>query len=444
MMSNLKFVGTRIQQIFRVTLLLRLCLKYIKRHPEKVQKVSAMQRVLREDLNQVTFQKLNNFDTVQPPKGKSDKSNQFEISAARFNDEDVRLIGNNITRSIGHTALGLAQRFVLQEIGLSKNRYLAMAQEFGNEYYLSEYWGEFCPQLRNLPSALRLTELLSTEIWEEISSVSYGDTNLSCNEATSILFQEWFVKRKKKKILDLTQNNIELGEIWLKQNRIKESDWFVVIHNRWTNEGTQNPRNNRLQDYIPGIRHILDQGGFVIKVGLPDGQIINDMGDRYIDYSNSQSRREELDVFLYGSCRYMLSCSSGPAFVAANFGVPQLTLNITDLGAMPFIPNSIAVPKLRIEKNSKREKKFNEKLHLGVYDTDKLAEEFLLHYEFRNNSPDEIKSAIVEFHQVVEMNKLEEINTQGSRMQELISARTKCPTTRIAESFLEKHHEYFF
>jgi len=437
--STLYRVSRALKLIFILFINQRLAWK----STQAARSVTNIQRVLKNDIRKIkSGEDLSTFYVETLCDNYSDVKNIQSVT--KKIDQSVRLIGDNITRSIGHIALGFAQRYLIKELGLGNSYYLTLAQEFGNKHLYKEYWSFLSPEVGNTPSLTKLISNLSPNIWEDISQVSLKGAVLKCNEATSTLFYEWFVTRNHQSILHLTPRDRENGESWLRRNGIKESDWYVVIHNRWTNEGTWNPRNNRLQDYIPGIKYILAQGGFVIKGGLPDGQIINNMGNRYIDYSNSQSRCEELDVFLYGSCRYMLACSSGPAFVAANFGVPQLTLNVTDLGAMPFIPNSIAVPKMRIEKNSNRKKKFNEELHLGVYDTDNLAEEFLLHYEFRNNSPNEIKSAIVEFHQLVEMNKLEEINTQESRMQELISARTKCPTTKIAESFLEKHYEYFF
>ena len=441
-MSKARLLLERISLVTRLLRLLGFVVKQVWVNPARAKKVSALFRLLKKSLA---------YDSADDYDARSVSESYPWIDCVSRTDSDfengdlvaeVRLIGDNITRSIGHTALGMSQRFIIQQLNLDKKVYVTMANEFGNKHYYG-YWSEFSPCLRTLPSLSRIAEITSPNLWENIESISCFRKVMTVQEATSVLFYRWFVQENKNSILTISNSDLERGYSWMKRQGISESDWYVVLHNRWTKEGLANPRNNSIEDYIPAIRWITNLGGFVIKVGLADGQAIRGLGRQYIDYSNSEERCEELDIFLLATSKYMLACSSGPVFVATSFGIPTLHLNFTDLGRMAFYPKSLVVPKLRIHRNARRRGKFSEALQSGLYDGDFLKRSSAREFEFRANTSDEILSAVQEFHSLVTAQSWRALASQDDMIQGLIKSRTGYSTTKVSKSFSDKHSIYF-
>ena len=441
-MTKVRLILERVSLVIRLLQLFGFVFKQVWVNPVRVKGISSLFRLLKKNLASPS---TDDYDPCSV-----DELYQWEGGAARINSNfenrnlvaHVRLIGDVITRSIGHTALGMSQRFIIQQLNLDNKYYLTMANEFGNKHYFG-YWSEFSPCLKTLPSLSRLAEIASPGLWEQIDSVSCFGKVMSVQEATSVLFYRWFVQENKNSILTLIDSDLERGNAWMKRRGISESDWYVVLHNRWTKEGLANPRNNSIQDYIPAIKWIINLGGFVIKVGLADGQEIKGLGRQYIDYSNSEERCEELDIFLIAKSKYMLACSSGPAFVATSFGIPTLHLNFTDLGRMAFYPKSLVVPKLRIPKNARSRGKFSEVLQSGLYDGDSLEGSSAREFGFRANTSDEILSAAQEFYSFVTAQSWRALASQDDVIQGLINSRTGYKTTKVSKSFSDKHHTYF-
>lgn len=112
---------------------------------------------------------------------------------------------------------------------------------------------------------------------------------------------------------------------------IPKDDWFVCLHVR--EGGFHNDyqasacRNASIQNYIPGIKAIVDAGGWVVRLGdkamtpLPVMQ-------RVIDYPHTSFKNGLMDIYLIQECRYFMGMQSGLMDTALLFQKPHLITNM--------------------------------------------------------------------------------------------------------------------
>ena len=113
---------------------------------------------------------------------------------------------------------------------------------------------------------------------------------------------------------------------------MKPDDWYVCLHMRDAAHygelaGTgQTHRNASVENYLAAIRHITDQGGWVIKLGGPNSPKLPKM-PRVFDYARSAFRSEIADLHLIRNARFFIGTTSGLTNVAVSFGVPCALVN---------------------------------------------------------------------------------------------------------------------
>lgn len=151
-------------------------------------------------------------------------------------------------------------------------------------------------------------------------------------------------------LLTLTAAHRRFGENMLRKLGIPAGAWFVCVHCREGgydgDDATHRLRNANIENYLPATGTIVNRGGWCIRVGDPTMKPLPSMPG-VVDYAHSPQRSDELDVFLFASCRFFLGCASGPCKVALVFGRRTAVVN----AALPWLqlghgPDDLLIPKL--------------------------------------------------------------------------------------------------
>src|SRR5262249_31175182 len=120
-------------------------------------------------------------------------------------------------------------------------------------------------------------------------------------------------------------------------------------------------RNADIESYVPAIKSIVRQGGWVLRMGHPVKRSTPPV-DGLIDYANSGQRADWMDIFLCARSRFFLGTQSGLSYVPNVFGVPTIMTNYISLGIPPWYGNDLFIPKLLFSKRKNRQLTFAETL----------------------------------------------------------------------------------
>jgi putative glycosyltransferase (TIGR04372 family) len=133
----------------------------------------------------------------------------------------------------------------------------------------------------------------------------------------------------------LNQAHLETGLSYLRDLGLGVSDWFVVVHVREPSYRGETPantterfRNSEISSYESAIRLVLDEGGWVFRVGDSNMSRAPINHHRFVDYAHSRRRTPVLDTFLGAGARFAITTSSGWNVLCRVFGTPQFYSNM--------------------------------------------------------------------------------------------------------------------
>ena len=91
---------------------------------------------------------------------------------------------------------------------------------------------------------------------------------------------------------------------------VPDGAWYVGMHSREGEfpgdyEGSANDHRNEHRGFLDGIRHIVNQGGFVIRLGDRSMAPLHGM-PQVIDYARGPHKSGRMDIFLLATCRYFI------------------------------------------------------------------------------------------------------------------------------------------
>lgn len=160
---------------------------------------------------------------------------------------------------------------------------------------------------------------------------SFADEAEPWTRAAARAQVEW-TRQGRPALLTLSGADIDFGREQLSAMGVPDGAWYVGMHVREGGfygdfEGSANDhRNSNIADYLDGIRHIVGQGGFVIRLGDRSMQKLDGM-PRVIDYARGVHKSGRMDIFLLATCRFFIGTTSGLTNAALAFGTPALLLN---------------------------------------------------------------------------------------------------------------------
>lgn len=160
---------------------------------------------------------------------------------------------------------------------------------------------------------------------------------------------------------------------------------------------TDTMRNARIETYLPAIDELVARGFTVVRIG--DATMTSLQHPGAIDLATSPARTDVLELWCVLSSRFLIACDSGPSCLGVLTQVPCLSVNVTNpVAAYPLLEHDLYILKhvrhvptgriLSLREQIRRDYLFQRK-NLSVY-------------EYLDNSPEDIRAAIVDMLDHVE------------------------------------------
>lgn len=166
-------------------------------------------------------------------------------------------------------------------------------------------------------------------------------------------------------LLSLSDKAAGEGRSRLRELGLPAGAWFVCVHSREggyssDDEHLHSYRNSDIGTYRLAMEAIVARGGWCIRMGDASSKALPRL-EGVIDYAHSSLKGDAMDVFLCASCRFFLGNSSGLAFLASVFGVPNALANLVPVSSsLPLMPDDIGIPKILQRRHSREALKFTE------------------------------------------------------------------------------------
>jgi putative glycosyltransferase (TIGR04372 family) len=147
------------------------------------------------------------------------------------------------------------------------------------------------------------------------------------------------IKTREKKInLNIDKNIYILLKKKLSDYFFFKNKPYIVLHVRdgnYRNDQKTRPwRNNDINNYYKSVDYLISRGFSVIKIGDKDSNKLDYKNKFYFDYSSSELKSEDMDLYIIKNCQFLMANASGPEYLAFLFSKPIL---ITNAYAIPSL-----------------------------------------------------------------------------------------------------------
>ncbi len=237
------------------------------------------------------------------------------------------------------------------------------------------------------------------------------------NQGNEKFFDKYLTEtigKNKKKSIDLVLENKNKTEIesFLKKNNITKNTKFVIISSRDSiYKKTINLKgklgidfsyhdymNWNVNNFIPTINYLNKLGYLVIRMGKYVEKKIKYKNKLFIDYANSKSRTDFLDLWLKKNCEFAVCSPSGFSMPLYIFKKPTIFVNCVPFSTIfSFQKNMYFLPKkLKFKGSKKFLSLINQKNNdfISLKRTDDYKKNNLLVLE---NTKKEIKDTVIDF-----------------------------------------------
>lgn len=163
-----------------------------------------------------------------------------------------------------------------------------------------------------------------------------------------------------KPTLAFTPQEEERGRSFLKKKGLNpDTDWFVCIYARdaeymktvfsrkafnkrdWS---YHDYRNADINTFNLAVQHIVDQGGYVFRMGQHVEKAFDFKHEHVFDYA-VHDRDDFLDIYLMARCRFVLGTTAGICDVAMLFDVPRICVDTAPPCVPPHGKANLFIPK---------------------------------------------------------------------------------------------------
>jgi putative glycosyltransferase (TIGR04372 family) len=165
-------------------------------------------------------------------------------------------------------------------------------------------------------------------------------------------------------------------------------------------------RNARIESYFDAIDLIVSRGYSVVRIGDPSMTPVSRPG--LVDLATAVARSQLLEVYCMSRSRFFVSAEAGPVGLAYLTGTPLLTVNATD----PISSYPIRSDGLLLLKHVRYRRTGQELSPVELLGREHLTHlRDVLHYEYVDNTGEEIVEAVAEMFDLVE-GRTKETETQ--------------------------------
>tara|TARA_A100001015_G_scaffold180978_1_gene201446 strand:+ start:4383 stop:5651 length:1269 start_codon:yes stop_codon:yes gene_type:complete len=222
-----------------------------------------------------------------------------------------------------------------------------------------------------------------------------------------INFKKYLVKisNMKKDLLKFSENEITKGREYLHSVGTKEFS-YICFHARdksylkdydntkdWSYHDF---RDSNIDNYLNVINKLSDKGHHCLRMGSKVEKKIPSQNPKIIDYANSSSQSDFLDIYLGSKCLMAVYSESGISVIPEVFNRPIVYVNWPALNFSCFNSNSLVIPKKFFSKKKNRFLSITEILELNFEESfrgEKLRE---MEIDLIENTPQEISEAVIE------------------------------------------------
>jgi putative glycosyltransferase (TIGR04372 family) len=250
------------------------------------------------------------------------------------------------TDRIGHLALEpdcLLKEQVLGRIPKRKWIMLAPPGRIANEHLLN-YWAPHFFIVRNSLACFLIRNMSHWGLMKH--DVGHYARTVGKAQESFLVYSIW---GDRAPLLSLTTEDDAWRNDALKQLGLPDNAWFVCVHAREggyspTDEELHAHRNSNIENTIPAIQRVVENGGWVIRIGDHSMKPLPPM-QNVIDYAHHPLKSPQLDLILCASCKYILGSTSGICLVGGLFGVPSAIANMVPTADLWYGPQDISIPK---------------------------------------------------------------------------------------------------
>jgi len=356
---------------------------------------------------------------------------QYDLLKVRFLREFPTAIGHiaEVDNYVKMTILGArndSPAIMIANETVSNNEYLA-------------YWGKYFLIINNRV-AYSLLGKIYPYIEDRIAGIKDKNDNFFVDyehELRSKIQQMWELQKRKPL---LKFENLSVNNCWnlLEANGIPKGSKFVTLHVRCDGNFQRAARDADISTYISSILLLRKNGYYVIRSGdkkMPKIQKIEGVWD----YAHSETRSEILDIFVISKANFMITTTSGPAWVAPTFGVPCLNTNVFPLVHRSYFHADIYITKLIKSTKEGKYLSFKEILENELFRSESIEYLNRQGYEIINNEQDEIENAVSEMMKIIsgEVFVKEQINLMNN-FEENLSKYSPHKNSKISPYFAKK------
>lgn len=200
------------------------------------------------------------------------------------------------------------------------------------------------------------------------------------------------------------------GNSFLSELGLAKDDWYACIfardHHYYkvyapnTNTSFSDHRNADIETYDLAIKAILDEGGWVIRMGSCVEKPLRFEHPRVIDYATT-CRQDFTDIYVTAHAHLFIGTTSGASDIAVLFDVPFVGVNYAPVGAAPFGKSSIYIPKRIVYKDTGEQVPMRQQLNAFIgnqVSTEMIPEKILEEngWRFVDNTRYEIRDVVEE------------------------------------------------
>jgi putative glycosyltransferase (TIGR04372 family) len=316
--------------------------------------------------------------------------------------------------------------------------------------WICQYWEKYFTFIRD-PAVIHVLKEISTPIEENIEPIYVINKKaVWSNEAVGIINKQW-EEEKQEPLIKLNAGDLQKGWKELSKMGIPEGAWWVCLHVRTPGFKKRNinekidiwdaHRNADISTYKKAIRTIVDEGGWVLRMGDPFMTPLEKM-EHVIDYANSDIRSHFMDVFCTATSRFTVVTNSGYQGFSEAFEVPQVLTNYVSMTARARSNKELFIYKMLYSKKEKRKLSFEEGMRPPLGNAICTPNYKSLDVDWIDNNENEINDAVVEMLNRLEGEKIytKEDEDLQEKFNTLHAKYSKWSGLgRIGNSFIKKY-----
>lgn len=355
----------------------------------------------------------------------------------------LAVLGLDWTGPMGHH--GLIARFRrLQQIGLHNSETSVVLQRphmSPNPYFANLVFGDSIV-LRGSERMMRKLHYQLEGFRESVEFVEVRGKFVDVNQFCDVAEWEWYQAGRAPLKMDNDEVVSKATKV-LRKWGLREGDWFVPFHIRSGNSRFDSNLNNaKVETYIPAMKHIVESGGWVIRMGNTTMPPLEKFSSRVVDYAHAIERASWLDCYLWSHAFVAVGTNSGGTDPLHIFGIPTLRTNCNVFPVMYFEPQSILLPKLFRAQTESTPMSMRRTLSTR-WPWSEVSPNSQSGIEVVDNTPGDILEGVKELLQLKSLNS--PFLTLSDRQREFQSIRLAFGRTErmpIADSFAQ-NHPYF-